>query len=148
MLNEIRNSHKLLQSKRRKLRTGAITFAFKRFYYGEFLISQWFEMEFKAQVNSNDSDDIFKETLKTLNLVWDFQTALLLIIVLLLIINYLTVIIQDSYYNLITSSWSLEVRRFGLRYVFDSLISYRSPNLLSIQLTDLFVDTALICELF
>ena len=40
MLNEIRNSHKLLQSKRRKLRTGAITFAFKRFYYGEFLISQ------------------------------------------------------------------------------------------------------------
>ena len=105
-------------------------------------------MEFKAQVNSNDSDDIFKETLKTLNLVWDFQTALLLIIVFLLITNYLTVIIQDSYYNLITSSWSLEVRRFGLRFVFDSLISYRSSNLLSIQLTDLFVDTALICELF
>jgi len=61
-------------------------------------------MEFKAQVNSNNSDDIFKKTLKTLDLAWDFQTALLLIIVLLLIINYLTVTIQDSYYNLITSS--------------------------------------------
>lgn len=99
MLLEVRRSYKLLQSKRQKLKTGAVTFAFKQFYYGDVLISQWFELEFKAQIAPQDTG--LKSTLKTLDLTWDFQTLLLLLTILVVSLNYFTITLEDYYFDLI-----------------------------------------------
>jgi hypothetical protein len=42
-------TYQVLQYKRKKLKSGAATFVFKQMFYGEWLICQWFEMEFTTQ---------------------------------------------------------------------------------------------------
>jgi len=66
-------SYHLLQYKRKKLKSGSTTFVFKQMFYGDWLIAQWFEMEFSNQAGASDPQKGVERTMVLLEWSWDLK---------------------------------------------------------------------------
>lgn len=146
----VANSYHLLQYKRKKLRTGSTTFVFKQLFYGEWLIYQWFDMEFTTQASPYELQKGVERTLNILDWSWDFKNLLLLGLILATGFNYVTSHIEDYYNTLIAGGFEESVIRVGLSETFKmteihplSLTTTSTPSL-----TNSLVDLAMVFDLF
>ena len=113
------DSYNLLIFKRGKLKVGATTFVFKRLFYGEWLISEWFELEFISQTSPYESRKGVERTLAVLEWSWDFKTILILGISLTTIFNYYSAKLGDFYSISIAGGFEPKVVRCGLENIFE-----------------------------
>lgn len=148
--NLVSNSYHLLQYKRKKLRTGSTTFVFKQLFYGDWLISQWFDMEFKTQTGPYELQKGVERTLSTLDWSWDFKNLLLLGVIFATGFNYITSHVEDYYNTLIAGGFEESVIRVGLGETFKMIEvhSLSSPVTPMSSLTDSLVDLAMVFDLF
>lgn len=145
-------SYQLLQYKRRKLKTGSTTFVFKQLFYGEWLISQWFEMEFTSQESPYELRKKVERTLQLLDWAWDFKNLLLAGIIGVTLFNYVTSHIEDYYNYFIAGDLEEKVVRLGLKSVF-SMIEPRLFRVKQVpdfiyESTSALVDVAMVFDLF
>jgi hypothetical protein len=143
-------SFDLLTIKRKKLKTGSTTFVFKQLFYGEWLVKEWFEMEFVSQTSPYELRKKIETTLKMLDWAWDFNTCLILIVFFGVSFNYFSPIIEDYYCIYIAGGFEPTVIRVGLEHVFAMAepIKIGSCGDIIYNLTSTFVDLALVLELF
>jgi hypothetical protein len=148
--NLVSNSYHLLQYKRKKLRVGSTTFVFKQMFYGDWLISQWFDMEFKTQTSPYELQKGVERILSILDWTWDFKNILLLGLLTATGLNYLTSHIEDYYNTLIAGGFEESVIRVGLSETFKlaEIRSLDSPTTSTFSLTNSLVDLAMVFDLF
>jgi hypothetical protein len=94
ILKTLKESHNNLLIKKRKLKTGSITFIFKTFTFQGISISQWFEMEYHSQPTSNQKRKDFEKSLNTLNLKKDIQSITLVVFTFLFFILYINYLFE------------------------------------------------------
>ena len=143
-------SYTLLLKKRRKLKTGATTFVFKRLFYGEWLIAEWFEMEFIAQTSPYELRKKIENTIHLLDWSWDFKTLLVLVTFFGIGFNYYSPFFTDYYSIYIVGGFEPIVIRTGLENVF-AMAEYKKFgvfNETTYNLTSTLVDLALFFNLF
>lgn len=102
----LKDSFKALLLKRQKLKTGSITFTFKTFSFYNITIFQWFEMEYKSQPSADAQRKAIDQTMQTLSLKKDLQTALLLILSILIFLTYFNYYLDTYILNLVLPSTS------------------------------------------
>lgn len=144
------DSYNLLLIKRRRLKTGATTFVFKRLFYGEWLIAQWFEMEFISQTSPYELRKKIENTLQILEWSWDFKTFLILITVFGVGFSHYSPFFVDYYYIYIAGGFEPLVVRTGLESIF-TMTEYKkfgALNPIIYNLTSMLVDLALFFNLF
>jgi hypothetical protein len=148
--NLVANSYHLLQYKRKKLRTGSTTFVFKQLFYGDWLIYQWFDMEFSTQTSLNESQKGVERTLGLLDWSWDFKNIILLGVITATGFNYFTAQIEDYYNTLIAGGFEESVIRVGLDETFKMIEvrSFSSHTVSMHSLTDSVVNLAMVFDLF
>lgn len=146
----VSTSYQLLQYKRKKLKTGSTTFVFKQLFYGDWLITQWFEMEFTNQTGSSDLQKGVERTLSMLDWSWDFKNLLLLGVISTTLFNYLTSYVEDYYNSCIAGNFEEVVIRTGLEAVFTKAAPRRIDGSINpmLDLTSSIVDVAMVFDLF
>lgn len=151
-LQLISQAYHLLQYKRKKLKMGATTFVFKQLFYGEWLISQWFEMEFTSQTGPYELRKKIQRTLQLLDWAWDFKNLLLVGVIGATLLSYITSQVGDYYTYFIAGDLETNVVRLGLKSVF----AMTEPRLFTVkqipdfiyQSTSSLVDIAMVFDLF
>lgn len=66
-LTPLRSLYNLDLEKKKKMRSGTISFKEKKLYYGDFVIFHWFEVEYSSQATSNSGSDKIVSTIKLLD---------------------------------------------------------------------------------
>jgi len=143
-------SYHLLQYKRKKLKSGSTTFVFKQMFYGDWLIAQWFEMEFSNQAGSSDPQKGVERTMVLLEWSWDFKNCLLVGVIGLTIFNYLSSHVENYYNSFIAGGYEEVVIRTGIEAVFTQANPRRlnGSSYHMLDLTTSIVDLAMVFDLF
>ncbi len=119
-------------------------------FYGEWLIAQWFEMEFANQAGSSDPQKGVEQTMRLLEWSWDFKNCLLVGVLGLASFNYISSNIENYYNSFIAGGYEEVVIRTGIEAVF----TQASPRRLNgsshpmLDITTSIVDLAMIFDLF
>jgi len=146
----ISESYNLLRYKRSKLKSGTTIFVFKQLYYGEWLVSQWFEMEFTSRKGPHNLRKGVEETLAVLDWSWDFKNLLLLGLIFLTGFNHITSHLESYYTVFIAGGFEENVVRVGLNCIFRmaELRALTPPRHVIYSLTSELIDVALVFDLF
>jgi hypothetical protein len=139
-----------LQYKRKKLKSGATTFVFKQMYYGEWLVAQWFEMEFTSQSSPYELRKKIERTLDILEWSWDFKTLLILSVIFGIGFNYYSSLLEDYYSVSIAGGFEPSVIKAGLEETFRVAEQHTNNSHLKpiFNLSSSFVDLAIVFDLF